>query len=329
MLSNYCSYTLQEAYSMKLPSTMRIFLFCFSILLSVSSPVFASSLYVAGNGNMGINPSGVDARGWSAPSYNITVYGPQISPLSGQTEGTWAKTGVFDVDAKMFSGARASYGALGVRSMSWANSGSSYGNVEQLVHALESNNTWFYGANSDAAASFSDTWNVNAGSYNGTKGRLAVTVQLDGTRTTPYFDHASNLMLNLVNLSHGGRTDMADLNAGTYTFCADFVYGVDNNIVMNMAAGTTAGGRVHNFYYHQFSGGGIQDVDFLHTATITDLAFYDANGNLITDYLFSAESGHNYFKDNQPVPEPSTLLLLGGGFGAMFLIRRRIKASNG
>lgn len=290
------------------------------MLLISSPPAFATTmLHVIGNAEQTINSGGSNQQYFFAPSYYKEVSGPQVSPLVGYTEGVWSNTQIFDVDNKAISSARADYGSLGVRSMSWANGGM----YDDLIPVMYEKYIWEYRATSTAVASFTDAWTVNAGSLNGTIGTLSVTVELEGTRQAEYEYHSANLSLGMTNYYYGSDNKQ-NLYAGLYTFDVPFMFGSENNIKFELRADTSAAGHVDNFYYRHYKQGGIQDVDFLNTATVTGLVLYSSDKTLVSDYVFTSESGHDYFTASQPVPVPSTVLLLGSSLIGILGIRRRM-----
>lgn len=288
--------------------------------LGLSVPASATTmLQVSGKAWQGINPGGIDQRMFAAPSYYTEMSGPQATPLTGLTEKTWSNTGVFSEDNKALSSARADFGSLGVRSMAWAN-GTMY---DALIPLMGQKNIWFYQAYAETAASFVDVWTVDAGSLNGTIGTLSVNVELEGNRQPSYYNHSSYLSLEMENYAYG-HDYKHDIYAGLYTFEVPFLFGAENTIKFVLRADASAAGQVFNFYYRQYSQGGIQDVDFLNTATVTGFTLYSSDKTLVSNYEFTSESGHDYFTASQPVPVPSAVLLLGSSLIGILGIRRKM-----
>ena len=64
-------------------------------------------------------------------------------------------------------------------------------------------------------------------------------------------------------------------------------------------------------------------VDFANTAVLTGIQLLDPNGNPITDFSVTSESGAQ-FGPNGAVPEPSGLFLVAGGLACCSFLRWRL-----
>ncbi len=163
-----------------------------------------------------------------------------------------------------------------------------------------------------------DGWQIDVpGITAGTDGTLSLTVGLDGMRTSPFRNAGSYLGLGFTNYGNGVVKGSASVNqayAGTYVLTVPFVFGIKNGVTMGLTAETS--------FYNEFTFGE-QYVDFYDSAKITDLTFFDALNNKITNFTFIADFGHDYLPSSQPVPEPATLILFGSGLAALAGFKRK------
>jgi hypothetical protein len=74
------------------------------------------------------------------------------------------------------------------------------------------------------------------------------------------------------------------------------------------------------------TGQGSGSADFYNTLVLTGLHPSDANGNPVSDVQFSSASGTTYTLNGVPVPEPTSLALLGGGLLTLLCGRWRPKS---
>ena len=287
-------------------------------------------LLVNGSASWAVNNSGASQRFGSSTPYYVYAGGPATSPLIRETQGTWNE-GVMPEAMKASSSARADFGSLGVRSYAYASTGI-YGTNELLVDYLDSVGVWRYDALAAATAAFEDTWNIDAGTLNGTTGTLKIGVTLDGSRTPSEYNHSSGLNLSMVNYAKG-EANINGIDAGQYLLAIPFTFGVDNNVKMELASSATSG--TERFYHgdgwvpseagHHVSRGMVTDVNFYDTAWINSLNLFDASGKKITDYTMATASGHDYTFASTSVPEPATMLLFSLGLLGLAGVRRKLK----
>ncbi len=266
---------------------------------------------ISGSAGEAINNGGSSQRFYSATPFYTEVYGQSsYSELSGRTEAFWSNTGVYVPEASAQSAARAYFGTLGVKSYTWAQNGD--------WNELGPKNIFSYGAQASANASFSDLWSVNVnGMAPNTIGTLSVTVDLEGTRTGSWDDHTSDLRLNFYDFRTQQGYYLNNVSAGVYNLTVPFVLNTANNISMSLTGGASVD------YAHNVAPGGESFVDFMNTAKVTDLTFFDASGIKINDYTFTAASGYDYLANTVVTPEPASIILFSVGGAVMAFTRRR------
>ncbi len=286
------------------------------LTLLMSAPVLAFAadvgLQVNGGAGFAFKPGGSAAWYDGAPSYYEQNYNQtSYSLLTGETkeiwEGTWSSQGNYATYSGMAeSNAKAYFGSLGVYSYAWVS--------EKNASPNYPGNYWDWQTSASANASFIDVWRVDvAGVTPGTVGTLSVAVDLSGSRTGNWRNHASSAGLLLYDYTTRGRAQYNDINPGHYLLSISFIYGQDNNIMMSLTS--------ENSSFNEFFGGGVASyVDFYDTANITGLTFSDASGNAFTDYTLTTGSGHDY----TAVPIPATAWLLGSGLISLIGFRRKI-----
>lgn len=290
---------------------------CAAWLFYTTSAFAEVGLHVNGGAGEQINSGGSTQRLYSAPSYYTDAYGQSsYSELTGYSEATWSNTGVYSPEAKVESSARAYFGSLGVKTYGWVSSGS----VAQLGPA----GIFSYGVNSGANASFSDEWMVHVDGFGAnTPGTLSLTVDLEGTRVDSEEDYFSTLNLNFYDYTNHQGYYLNDINEGEYVITIPFLLNATNNISMSLTAGANPYFEGYNDIRGVITPGGYSIVDFLNTAEVTDISFFDVTGQNITDYTFTAASKHDYEANTNVTPEPASILLFGLGGGALAFLRRK------
>lgn len=306
---------------MRVQSLMRytfiLMVACATWLFSTTSAFADVGLHVSGGAGEQINNGGSTQRLYSAPSYYQDAYGQSsYSELTGHTEAAWYNTGVYSPEAKTESSARAYFGSLGVKSYNWVHDG----NVTLLGPA----GIFSYGTNSTANASFADEWLVHVDGYEAnTPGTLSLAVNLEGTRTDSWQNHFSTLNLNFYDYTNHQGSYLNNIYEGNYVINIPFLLNAQNNISMSLTAESNAGFEGYNDARGVITPGGYSLVDFLNTAEVTDLSFFDATGKEITDYTFNAASMYDYQGHANVTPEPVSMLLFGLGGVTLALIRRK------
>lgn len=304
---------------------------CAAVLLTANAAVASVALTASGgiqeiinNGYLsqqfywaGTNPEyAYYKESWTAP----------FAPLSGHSEAAWNNTGVYGIEeAKATSDARAEFGSLGVKSYAWIHP-PDHDLLQPHPISTSPNKIFIYESLSSATASFSDEWRINDPVINGTTGSLVVRVDLHGVRE----GGNTSLSLALRNLSRG-QAEIQQAVQGEYVLTIPFAFGVTNNVEMSLTAGTHARWEGRNLEYndptynnHQtWDYVGSSSVDFLNTATITKVSFFDQGGGEITGVVLETVSGHDYVSNGVVTPEPASMALLGMGGVAMAFMRRR------
>jgi hypothetical protein len=290
---------------------------CAAWLFFAASSFAEVGLHVSGGGGEQINSGGSTQRSYSAPSYYQDAYNQSsYSELTGHTEATWSNTGVYSPEAKTESFARAYFGSLGVKSYNWAHDG----NVTVLGPA----GIFSYGSNSSANASFTDEWSVYVDGYEAnTPGTLSVAVSLEGTRTDSWDNHFATLNLNFYDYTNHQGYYLNNAYEGNYNITIPFLFNAKNNVSMSLTAESVAGFEGYNDARGVLTQGGNSLIDFLNTAEVTGMSFFDASGNNITDYTFTASSMYDYHTNVIVTPEPVSMLLFGLGGGILVVFRRR------
>ncbi len=255
--------------------------------------------------------------------YNEVLNAP-YAPLTGHSGANWNNTGVYGTDEAMAtSDARADFGSLGVKSYSWVHP-PDYDLLQPHPISTSPNKIYIYEALSSANAAFFDEWKINDPLLNGVTGSLAVTVDLDGARE----GGNTSLNLTLYNFSRG-QAEIQQAYDNEYVLTIPFTFGATNNVEMSLTAYTHARWEGRNLEYndptynnHQtWDYVGTSSVDFLHTATITGMSFFDQNGNKIYGFDLETGSGHDY----SAVPEPASMLLIGSGLAGLLGLKRQPK----
>ncbi|MFA5904513.1 MAG: hypothetical protein WC836_11325 [Desulfobacula sp.] len=280
-----------------------VFLLCLVSLMSTPVLAFAANvgLRVTGGGAFTFSPAGSNQWSDDMISYDTTSSNiPQIGTSNKDWNGTWISgANKASYAGKGTSDANADFGKLGVSSYAQVSGKTEWGDNVPYTY-------WDWSVGTSAFASFEDEWLMDLGSLNGTTGTISIDVYLDGNRTSNMEHFNTTLGLTFGNhTANYQKTYGPDISEGLFTFTADFKYGETNNIYMSLISGASS--------YNQWGDGGESYVNFLNTAQVTGLTFYDATGNEITGYTLTTGSGHNY----AAVPSPSTVWLLGSGLMAL------------
>ena len=104
---------------------------------------------------------------------------------------------------------------------------------------------------------------------------------------------------------------------GNFSLTGTFIFGAPSVLTMILSANS------NESWLDGFSGAATAEGDFAHTLTwggFTEVR--DANGNLVTSYTVTSDSGTDWSKP-VAVPEPATISLVATGLVALGVRRRR------
>jgi hypothetical protein len=186
------------------------------------------------------------------------------------------------------------------------------------------------------ATGWTDQLTISSPTLNGTGGILDMSFLLDGSLMTSGNGFAA------VDVGIAWSNTPIDLNSGTINFLAQFTsipssgqpvgVGIPFTFgtpfyfgsLLFAGAGTLAQCTSCDLFVTEVprTGMGSGNADFYNTLTLTGLQPF-VDGRLVSDVQFSSGSGTAYSLNGVAVPEPTSLVLLGGGFLTLCGRRRR------